>query len=189
MSKVSLIIITGLPGTGKSTLGRRLAEKLQLPFISKDDFKEIVFDDLGWQDREWSRKVGGASYDMLYYVAESILKAGKPLIIETNFNPANANKKILKLKDKYDFTPFQIRCHTDGEVLFNRFKSRVESGNRHPGHVDGESLEEFRPILMKGMIEALNVGGELFDLDTTDFDKVDYDELIEAIKSATGLIN
>lgn len=52
MSKISLIIITGLPGTGKTTLGRKLAEEFRLPFISKDDIKEFLFDNLGWKDRE-----------------------------------------------------------------------------------------------------------------------------------------
>jgi len=33
MSKISLIIITGLPGTGKTTLGKKLAEEFRLPFI------------------------------------------------------------------------------------------------------------------------------------------------------------
>ncbi|MFZ4462043.1 MAG: AAA family ATPase [Patescibacteria group bacterium] len=44
--KSLLIIITGLPCTGKTTLGRKLAEELRLPFVSKDDFKELLFDDL-----------------------------------------------------------------------------------------------------------------------------------------------
>ena len=123
MSKISLIIITGLPGTGKTTLGKKLAEGLKLPFICKDDIKELLFNGLGWQDREWSKKIGGSSYDLLYYITESLLKAEKSLIIETNFNPKFANQKFLDLKEKYDFVPLQIRCITDGEILLERFMS------------------------------------------------------------------
>ncbi len=187
MEKRTFIIITGLPGTGKTTLGRKLAKELQLPFICKDDIKELLFDGLGWKDREWSKKIGGASYDMLYYVTELLLKAEKSLIIETNFNPEFANQKLLELKEKYHFAPVQIRCFADGEVLFERFKQRAKSTDRHPGHVDGGSLEEFRPILLQGKIEALSMGGETLDVDTTDFDTVDYEKIVSVIKSAINI--
>lgn len=183
MAKNSLIIITGLPGTGKTTLGKKLAKDLGIPFISKDNFKEILFDVFGWQDREWSKKIGGASYDLMYHVAESILESGKPLIVETNFNPKFANQKFLELKEKYDLALVQVRCVTDGEVLFERFKKRAESADRHPGHVDGGSLDEWRPILLQGKIESLDIGSEILDVDTTDFEKIDHKKLLEYIKA------
>ena len=158
-----------------------------MPFFCKDNIKELLFDGLGWQDREWSKKIGGASYDLLYFITESFLKVGKSLIVETNFNPKNATEKFLDFKKKYDFTPIQIRCIADGEILLDRFTKRANSPDRHPGHIDSENLEEFRPMLLQGKIEALNIGGELFDIDTTDFDKVDYDGLIKNIYSIINI--
>ncbi|NVJ84837.1 MAG: gluconokinase [Algoriphagus sp.] len=38
MKKYKLIIITGVSGTGKTTLGTALAEKLQIPFYDADHF-------------------------------------------------------------------------------------------------------------------------------------------------------
>lgn len=184
MSKILLIIITGLPGTGKTTLGKKLAKEFRLPFICKDDIKEILFDSLGWQDREWSKKIGGLSYDLLYFITESLLKVEKSLIVETNFNPKFANKKFLDLKGKYDFVPFQIRCITDGEILLDRFTKRANSNERHPGHIDNGSLNEWRSILLQGKIETLNIGGEIFDIDTNDFNKVNFNELVNTIKLA-----
>lgn len=187
MSNISLIIITGLPCTGKTKLGKRLAEEFRLPFISKDGIKEFLFDNLGWEDREWSKKIGVVSYGLLYHIAELILKAEKNLIVESNFDPKFANKKFLDLKKKYNLVPFQIRCYTDGEILFDRFKKRAESDERHPGHVDSVSINEWRSILLKEKIKALNVGGEIFDIDTTDFNKIKYDKLFNAIKSVTNI--
>jgi predicted kinase len=184
MSKTLLIIITGLPGTGKTTLGRKLAKEFGIPFICKDDIKEILFNGLGWQDREWSKKIGGSSYSLLYFITESLLRVDKPLIVETNFNPQFANQTFLDLKEKYDFIPFQIRCYADGKILFDRFANRANSDERHPGHIDNGSLDEWRPILLKGKIEALNIGGNFFDVDTSDFSRVEYGKLMDAIKLA-----
>ena len=183
MSKTPIIIITGFPGTGKTTIGKKLAEEFDLPFVYKDYFKELLFDGLGWQDREWSKKIGNVSYDLLYFFVESLLKTKKPFIVEANFRPKSATEKFLDFKKKYDFVPFQIRCITDGKILLDRFTKRADSPDRHPGHIDSENLEEFKPMLLQGKIEALNIGGELFDVDTSDFDKVDYAGLVKAIKS------
>lgn len=187
MSKISLIIITGLPGTGKTTLGKKLAEEFSLPFICKDDIKEFLFDNLGWKDREWSKKLGIASYELLYYIVEVNLKAGKSLIVETNFHPTLSTEKFLDMKKKYDFESFQIRCVTDGEILFDRFKKRANSDERHPGHIDNWSINEWQPILLQGKIETLNIGGEIFDIDTSDFNKVNFNELVSAIKSVINI--
>lgn len=177
-------MITGLSGTGKTTFGRKLAKDLSLPFISKDDFKEILFDELGCKDRAWSEQLGGASYDILYKVAEEIISSGNSLIIETNFDPKTASVKITKLQQKFGFNIFQIRFFTDGEVLFERFKQRALSGERHKGHCDGENLEHFKESLLAGKIAKLDLEGEFLDIDTTEFEKVDCQRIADKIKKA-----
>jgi len=66
------LIITGAPASGKSTLGRQLAAALSLPYLSKDLFKETLFDSLGWQDRAWSQRLGGTSMALLFRSAEAL---------------------------------------------------------------------------------------------------------------------
>ncbi len=182
MAKPLLIIITGLPGTGKTSLGKKISAKFQLPLICKDDIKEILFDSLGYQDRAWSQKIGGASYDLLYHLTAENLRAKKSIIIETNFDPRFAKQKILALKKKYDFKVIQLRCWADGEILFARFKKRAVSGRRHPGHLDAENSEAWCADLVKGKIDALKIGGQLIDIDTTQFRKINYPAIFAAIK-------
>lgn len=181
-----LVIITGPPGSGKTTLGKHLGQVLRLPFIHKDGIKESLFDSLGWSDRAWSRKLGIASLDLLFYFVETQLAAGCSHIVESNFYPEFHTPRFLALKDRYGFIPFQIACVTDGEVLYQRFKQRWESGNRHPGHAEHVQLDAIHASLTKGRIEPLDIGGSLYELDTTDFTNIDYEGLVHAIKLAGG---
>jgi hypothetical protein len=84
-----VLIVTGAPASGKTILGRQLAAALGLPYFSKDLFKESLFDSLGWQDRAWSQRSGGASMDLLFRAAEVLLEAGQPVALECNFYPVD----------------------------------------------------------------------------------------------------
>jgi len=97
-----LVIITGLPATGKTTLGRRIAAELKLPFVYKDGIKELLFDTLGWSDIEWSQRLGRASTELLYYFAEAEVKSGNSCVLESNFDAALATPRFLALKEMYE---------------------------------------------------------------------------------------
>ncbi len=80
-----VIVVNGLPATGKTTLARRLATDLHLPLLAKDVIKETLFETLGWSDRAWSRRLGAATMALLYKLLEEQLRAGRPCIVECNF--------------------------------------------------------------------------------------------------------
>jgi predicted kinase len=177
-----LIIITGLPGTGKTTFGKQLSNELQIPFISRDALKELMFDYIGVSDREWSKKLGVASYKQLYYILETLLQSGNSVIVESNFNPKFDNETFQQFQKKYGTQILQVIFRCEGEVLYERFKQRAESGERHPGHADSHNLEEFKDILIAGKLDLLGVDSQIIEVDTTDFSEVDFDEVIEEVK-------
>jgi predicted kinase len=69
--KPILILISGFSCTGKTTLAKKIAQRSSLPLIGRDDIKESLYDSLGYSDRKWSKKLGAASYDLLYLFGSS----------------------------------------------------------------------------------------------------------------------
>lgn len=184
--KLPVIIITGYPGTGKTTLGKKISEKFGMPFISKDEIKEILFDSLGWSDVEWSIKLGAASYDLMFYFAKKIIGLGKPFILETFFSEIS-EKEIIILEKKFNIYPIQVVCTAPAETIISRVQNRVDLGQRHPGHVDQTREEELK-IKVSKEYQPLNIGGLLIEIDTTNFDKIDYDQLYHNISDTIDKI-
>ncbi|MCL4384630.1 ATP-binding protein [Patescibacteria group bacterium] len=176
-----IIIISGPSCTGKTTLAQKIIERFPLPYLSKDGVKEILFDKVGWRDRAWSQKLGGASYAVLHYFMESLLTAGTSFIVESNFKAEFANQEFQKLMAKYHFTPIQIMCQCQGDILFERFKARSVSGLRHPGHCDTGNYDEFKDLLLRGQSDPLDLDGEIIIFDSTDLEHLDYPGLLHRL--------
>ncbi len=178
-----LIIVTGLPCTGKTTIARKLAAELGLLLLSKDDIKERLFDSLGWSDREWSKKLSLATMALLFYLIELELQAGHSLIAEAPFYPTDHAESLNRMRQKATFQPLVIECAADGKLLLQRFIRRSEAGERHPGFVDSLCYGEVETLFSLPKPEPLPIDGTRIELDTNDFNKVDLNGLVSRVRS------
>jgi predicted kinase len=161
-----VLIVTGAPGSGKSTLGRLVARRLGLPFFSKDLFKEALFDELGWSDRQWSRRLGAASMQLLFRSASALLEAGQSVALEANFYAEWDTPELLKLKEKSACRFVQLVCTASQATLVERYTRRIAAGERHPGHTESEALDETLARVLNGRWDALDVEGPVITIDT-----------------------
>ncbi len=177
-----LIITTGRPAAGKSTLAKWLSKELGISVVSKDNIREVLFDGLGWKDRKWAQMLGRTSVDLMFYFAEMQLQAGCSLILDNAFDPSLSAPRFQALKTRYGVETIQIVCDSDQETLFNRFRERARTGNRHPGHGDDNVLDELRANLAKEQSPIMEIGGSILEVDTTDFAKIDYQTILGKVK-------
>lgn len=140
----TVVVLSGPPATGKSTIARRLAERMRLPLLSRDVIKEALFDTLGWEDRLKSKQYGAAAAHVLFTQLTDIVRAGASCLTESNFRRTHSSTDFQRLIANTGVHIIQVQCVADGQVLLDRFTARSASVERHPGHCDGINLEEFR---------------------------------------------
>ena len=185
MAKPLLIIVSGLPGAGKTTLARRLAADLRIPVFSRDAIFETLYDALEGQHNGLSSLIAPATFTFLYYIAGSVLAVGQPVIVEGFFGrPALRSAEFLQLQQIYDFEPFQILCSADGVVLLERFLARMKAEERHRGHGDSEWLEQNKERLLQGYSMPLALNGHVVEIDTTTPQSFDYMDLLQQVQTA-----
>ena len=179
MTDPALIIVTGLPCSGKTTLARALAAHFDLPFIYKDAIKEALFDLYGGQTLSRSHTLSTITYQVMFRLLGAFLGVGDSLVAEGNFTRPEHTLMFLKLKRDFPFEPRQVLCYARGEILLARFKQRT----RHPGHLDGLLFQELQAELSTGRCEPLHIGGRLVEVDTSNFDRVDVARIAKELAS------
>ena len=179
--ETAIVLVTGPPAGGKTTIASELAGALALPLIAKDRLKELLYDVLGSGDVEWSRRLGRAVYPLLYHALEAELRAGRSCLLEANFDHDEAARELAAVRERHPFRALQIVCTAAPDVLLRRYAERA--GTRHPGHVDAARVDDVREAIAAGRWRALPLDGETIEVDTTDWAAVDVAALVERARS------
>ena len=172
-----VVVVTGPPAAGKTTIARGIAERLGLPLIAKDTIKEALFDSLGTGDLDWSQRLGAATYVTMEALLEDAIAAGTSVILEANFiRGSEIERGLAALPARF----VQIHCSAPLEILLERYDRR----ERHPGHVDGERIDALRAAVESGRHDPLALPGETIRLDTSQ--DVEIDDVLARILNSTS---
>jgi adenylylsulfate kinase-like enzyme len=144
------IVVTGLAGSGKSTVARGLAMSLGLPVLDKDDFLEALYESLGIGDLEWRHRLSRASDDLLLQTARRV-----PGAILVSFWRHESSPRALR---DLGAPLIEVHCHCDPQIAEARFRLR----NRHPGHLD-----HLKGYSIPSNLGPLGLDGGLVTVDTS----------------------
>jgi predicted kinase len=139
MRKFRLLIITGLPGTGKTTLARDLARRHALPLLCKDSIKEPLLDVLGSDVS--SRALSDISFAVMFSIARELLALGESLILEGNFRAGEHEAPLLAALPPDRPMIVQVLCRADEAERRSVLLRRATDASRHAGHRDAQQLE------------------------------------------------
>ena len=182
-----IVIIAGIPASGKTTYARHISCKLHIPVIGKDAIKEKLYDVLRFDTskRENSQLYGMASYSVFFHIAECLMRADISFVLESNFPPSSANV-ILPLVQKYYYRALTVLFDADLKILHKRFCDRDITDERHPGLTSKSNVfNDFNKFSTETLPLRDFVVGNKIRVDTTDFTTVKY-SMIDA--GVTGFI-
>lgn len=135
-----VVALSGLPGSGKTTLGWQLSRRLHVPFVCRDDIKSglhVTHDDEGATDA-WRYAEG--AFACFYRVVRHLLGSGVSVVCEAAFHAGRSEPDLVQLADRAQL--FHVRVTTPAVVSLRRYRQRALDGLRHPAHDDLRFADE-----------------------------------------------
>ena len=173
-----LVVVSGAPATGKTTLAAMLAEDLGLLFIGKGALKEAICDAIGLPaDVGASMRAGSAAYSAAFTLARETLTARHGVVLESNFRRGVAESELAPIVAIGDAC--LVKCTASPEVVASRYRDRSAAGLRHPAHRDDERAPALGADLESGQFEPLRLSVPVMVVGTEDGLQPGYDTILE----------
>jgi len=161
LGQVTLIVVSGAPATGKSTIASALAAHLRWPLLSLDPLKETLADVLGLGDgpgdEDWSDRLGDAAAQVIFRLTAQFPDA----IAEGWWRGARRELALAAFAGAVE-----VFCRCPPELAARRMHDR-HGVSRHPIHRDvmNPAIAD-RAFELARTVTALGLGAALIEVDT-----------------------
>lgn len=154
-----IVLISGLPGAGKTTIARPLAKALGFALLAKDDIKEALYTAMGGEagDVEFSRRMSAAAMEVLWAVARHC----PAVVLEANFRTRSETER--GRVQALGGNAVEVHCRIPVETAMRRFADRAREERHHAAHplreMTAEQMGEYaEPFALGPVIEVETSG-------------------------------
>jgi predicted kinase len=167
------VVVTGVPGAGKTSLATALSERLGSSLISLDEIKEELAREAEDTPREWLR------YDAEAELAHRLEAFGGEAVVDIWVAPRRDTERIRDLLKRWWDQAVEVRCQVPAVVAVERYAARPRSWPHLPP--DDQTLARIRDAAENS--EALGAPRTVI-VDTTR--PVDIGDVVTAVRRETG---
>jgi predicted kinase len=143
--KPAFIVVSGLPGTGKSYFCRKLAERLPFVILESDALRKTLFPAPTYSPPESSRL-----FQAVHHLIEGLLKKGLPLILDATNLSERYRERLYHIADHLDTKLILVRVEAPPEVVYQRLKARsAETNSGSSSDADWAVFQKMRSSVQK----------------------------------------
>lgn len=135
-----LVVVYGLPGSGKSYFASRLAERLEATCLSSDALRKELVDEPRYSAEEKERV-----YENLFAKASAALHGGGSVVLDATFHTAARRQRVIQLADESGAALHWIEVFAAEPVL--RARLAMDRPDSDADYVVHEKIKrEFEPV-------------------------------------------
>ncbi len=142
-----LIIMTGLPGTGKTSVSRELASELDAVVLGTDEIRKTVL-----EETEYSNESRENVYEVMFRIGAMLLRGGHHVIMDGTFSRERLRKGARRTGRRERRKVFLIETVLPGDIVRDRIEARKKE-DADFSDADEEVYEiirrEFEPVDQK----------------------------------------
>ncbi len=155
-----VILLAGLPGTGKSTLARKLARRYRLEHISTDSVRKRIFRDVRrdhFGRGSYSNRQRMVVYDTIYYVLYTLLKHGVGCVLDGTFYQDRMRAKVSRICSRFNAKYLLVMVTCPDEIIEKRFEEREKHERRTLSDADTAVYERFKQLFEPTKLRHIDV--------------------------------
>jgi predicted kinase len=122
--KPVFIVVSGLPGTGKTYFCSKLAERLPFITLESDALRKTLFTAPTYSPQESSHL-----FQVIHNLIEGLLKKGIPLILDATNLSERYRERLYHIADRLNVKLILVRVEAPPDVVYQRLKNRAKDTN------------------------------------------------------------
>ncbi|MCD5413235.1 MAG: ATP-binding protein [Dehalococcoidia bacterium] len=133
VAKPFLIVLSGLPGTGKSYISRKLAERLPCVILSSDTMRRALFPSPVFNAGENQRL-----FAAMHILIEDLLRKNVAILLDATNLVERHRERLYCIIDRLRVKIIILRVEAPPEVVQERLQARMAMDNTSPDSSDAD---------------------------------------------------
>ena len=141
--KPTFVVVSGLPGTGKSYFCGKLAERLPFIILESDALRKVLF-----SPPSYSVEESAWLFQVIHRLIERLLEKGIPLILDATNLSEEHREYLYSIADHRGVKLVLVRVEAPPQVVYERLKRRME-GSESKSDADWAVYQRMKPLVDK----------------------------------------